>query len=483
MPAVGWLLPFIAIAGGLSGCVTNPATGEKEFSLLSRADEIALGQQGDAQIVAEYGVYEDQAVAQYVDSLGRALAASSEDPTLPWTFRVLDSPVVNAFALPGGYVYVTRGLLAYIQNEAQLAVVIGHEIGHVTARHTARQYTSSQLAGLGVGIGSIIFEDIQPFLGAVETGLQLLFLKYGRDDERQADELGVKYATKLGYQAGEGSKFFNTLKRISDQQQGGALPDWASTHPDPAEREQTVLQLAAQYAAQFPGDETKGTNVAAFVPRLDAIIYGQNPRHGFVQGSTFYHPDLRFQFNVPSGWIVGNFATQVQLAPSNADDAAAILTTLADGNPQTAAQSFISANGATVIESQAVTINGLSAYRVVSDIPLEDGSRLRAMSYFIRKGTPQGQMLFAFHGYSTQARFSAYSATFQSMFNTFAEVTNSSVLAVVPNRIDVFQAPRTDEFQDLVSTGAGVPVSELAIMNQRQVADQVKAGSYLKQVE
>ncbi len=478
-----WLLPLIVIAGGISGCVTNPATGAKEFSLLSRADEIALGQQGDAQIVAEFGVYDDQAVARYIDSLGQSIAKSSEDPSLPWTFRVLDSPVINAFALPGGFVYVTRGLLAYMQNEAQLAVVLGHEIGHVTARHTARQYTNSQLAGLGVGLGSILFEDIQPFVGAVETGLQLLFLKYGRDDERQADELGVKYATRLGYQAGEGAKFFTTLKRIQDQQQGGSLPTWTSTHPDPAEREQTVLRLAQQYADQFPGDETRGTDVAAFVPRFNNIVFGQNPRHGFVQGGVYYHPDLRFQFSVPSGWTVGNFAAQVQLAPSGQSDAAAMLTTLPDANPQTVAQSFVQANKATVLESQSITVNGLAAYRLLSTIPLEDGSSLTALSYFIRKATPSGMLLFAFHGYATQARFSSYSSTFQSVLGSFSEVTNSSVLAVVPNRLDVFQSSRSGQFQTLVQSHAGVSLDELAIINQRQLTEEVPAGTFLKQVD
>lgn len=477
------LLVMVSLLGAMSGCVTNPATGESEFSLLSREDEIALGQEGDAQIVAEFGVYDDAAVAAYVDSLGQALARNSDDPNLVWTFRVLDSPVINAFALPGGFVYVTRGLLAYLQDEAQLAVVLGHEIGHVTARHTARQYTSSQLAQLGVGLGSILFEDVRPFLGAVETGLELLFLKYSRDDERQADELGVKYATKIGYKASEGSRFFGTLKRVSDQEQGGALPTWASTHPDPAEREQTVLNLAAQYAGQFPGDEVKGTDSSAFIPRFDKIVFGQNPRHGFVQGGVFYHPDLRFQFNVPSGWAVGNFASQVQLAPNVAQpDAAILLGTQPDGDPQSAAQQFVSANGATVQESQAGTVNGLSAYRLRSSIQLEDGSSITVLSYFIRKSTPEGTLLFVFHGYSSPAQFGSYVTTFTSVFNSFNEVTNGAVLAVVPNRLDVFNAPRTDQFSALVQTGAGLTVEDLAIMNQRQTSDQVQAGAVLKQV-
>lgn len=469
----------------IAGCVTNPATGEKEFSLLSREDEIALGTQGDAEIVAQYGIYDDPEVTRYIDSLGQALASQSDDPALKWTFRVLDSPVINAFALPGGYVYVTRGLLAYMQNEAQLAVVLGHEIGHVTARHTARQYTSSQLAGLGVGLGAILFEDVRPFLGAVETGLQLLFLKYGRDDERQADELGVKYATKVGYEASEGSKFFTTLKRISeqDQEQGGMLPSWASTHPDPAEREQNIINLAAQYKQQFPGNTAKGTNAEAFIPRFENIVYGQNPRQGFVQSGVFYHPELRFQFNVPSGWAVTNLATQVQMVPNTQQpDAAMIFLAAPNQSPTSAASEFVNSNGAQVIESQAGTLGNYPAHRLQSNIPLEDGSVITALSYFIQKPTPEGTMLFMFHGYTDQGRYSTYVNTFNNVFTSFADLTNSSVLGVQPFRLDIFKAPRTDQFQALVQGNNVVSVDDLAIMNQRSVSEQVQAGVSLKQV-
>lgn len=467
---------------GVNSCVTNPATGESEFSLLSQAQEKELGTQGDAEIVAQYGVYEDVAVSQYVDGLGQALAAKSESPSLGWTFRVLDSPVINAFALPGGFVYVTRGLLAHIENEAQLAVVIGHEIGHVTARHTARRYTSAQLAGLGLGLGGILFEDARPYLGAVETGLSLLFLKYSRDDENQADELGVRYATRGGYMASEGSKFFHTLKRLSDQQQGGALPTWASTHPDPVDREQHVLNVAAENAALFPGVVLGGTSAEAFVPRFNNIVFGQNPRQGFVQGGVFYHPDLRIQFSVPTGWNVFNSPSQVQMAPNTQTVEAAIVMQATSGtSPSAVASSFISANKATVIENVPTTVNGFTAQRVKTNITLDDGSVLTALSYFIQKES----LIYIFHGYSAQAKFNTYSATFENVFASFRAVTDAAVLAVQPYRLDVFSAPRTDIFSALVqaNAAAGVTVTDLAIMNQREVAETVTSGASLKQVK
>lgn len=471
--------------GWAAGCVTNPATGENEFSLLSREQEVELGRQGDAEIVAQFGVYDDAAVSRYVDSLGQAIAARSDDPSMVWTFRVLDSPVINAFALPGGFVYVTRGLLAHSQTEAQLAVVLGHEIGHVTARHTARRYTSSQLASIGVGLGAILLEDVRPFLGEIEVGLQLLFLKFSRDDERQADELGVKYAAKLGYKTEDGAKFFETLKRIQDQQEGGSLPDWASTHPDPVEREQTVLRLAEQYRAQFPTDQPKGGDPEAFVPRFDEIVFGENPRHGFVSGNTFHHPDLRFQFTVPSGWAVGNFPSQVQMTPNvQQPQAAMVMSANAGTDPQAAANAFVQQSSAQVAESRQTTVNGLTAYRLISLVRTEDGTNLTALSYFIRKSVPGGTMIFTFHGYTEQSRFESYRNAFESVPTSFRELTDANILAVVPFRLDVFRAPRTDAFSALVAanSAAGVTTLDLAIMNQRQPADQVAQGTSLKQV-
>lgn len=481
---------FTAIAAaGLvawaSGCVTNPATGENEFSLLSRADEIQLGTQGDAEIVAQYGLYDDAAVTRYVDSLGQVIAARSDDPTLVWTFRVLDSPVINAFALPGGFVYVTRGLLAHVQDEAQLAVVLGHEIGHVTARHTARRYTSGQLASLGVGLGSVLFEDVRPFLGEIQTGLGLLFLKFSRDDESQADELGVKYAAKLGYRVEDAAKFFETLNRLQ-QKQGGSIPTWASTHPDPADRSQHVLAHAQKYHQQFPAAVLIGGDPEAFVPRFRDIVFGADPRQGYVSGDMFYHPTLRFQFRVPSGWAVENSNTQVQLAPNVAQPTAGMVLTASEGNdPQAVATAFATDNKAQVVSSSQAVVNGLTAWKMVSVIRLEDGSSLEALSYFIRKQTPAGWFIFAFHGYTAQDLYAGMSDTFNATAITFNEVTDPAVLARVPYRLDVFKAPRTDQFGSLVqpNAAAGVELLDLAIMNQREIADQVSAGVSLKQVK
>jgi predicted Zn-dependent protease len=483
----------IAAATAVSGCVTNPATGKKEFSLLSVSQEIELGQQADQQIVAQFGVYSDQAVSTYVASLGQRIAAKAENPGYNFTFRVLDSPVINAFALPGGYVYVTRGLLSHLQNDAQLAVVLGHEIGHITARHSARAYTNAQLANIGLGLGSVPVEEIRPFLGALQTGIQLLFLKFSRDNESESDDLGVKYATLAGFQASEGSEFFRSLKRIqseAEMKNGGKLPSWASTHPDPGDRETRVRQLATKYATEIsPTGGLGGLNELEYVNRLENLVYGPDPRQGFVESSVFYHPQLRFRFGVPQGWQVANFAALVQMAPSNGE-AVAEMSTVQGSSPEQVANQFLSATGARLVERASHSVNGHTAAQLLTNLNMDNGQGgvipLTIMSYFIAK---DGRV-YVFHGYSVTQNFGKYSNVLQASFDSFANLTDQAILSVEPYRLDAFTAPGAGTFSSLVrppgakrGTGISITTRELAIMNQREEAETVPAGSPLKRVD
>ena len=182
----GLILPGLLAAA----CAINPATGKRQLVLISESREIEIGRENDQAIVAEMGLYDDDAMQVYIQELGHKLASRSERPELDWTFRVVDDAVVNAFALPGGYIYITRGILAHMNSEAELVSVVGHEIGHVTARHSVSQMSKAQLANLGLTAGAILApEETARFGDLAQTGLGLVFLKYGRDDERQADDL------------------------------------------------------------------------------------------------------------------------------------------------------------------------------------------------------------------------------------------------------------------------------------------------------
>ena len=268
---------------------------------------------------------------------------------------MLDSPVVNAFALPGGYIYVTRGLLSYLENEAQLAVVLGHEIGHVLGRHSSEQAARSQLSQFGL-LGAAVLGGVvgggQVAEGILQYGsqaAQLLTLKYGRGAEREADRAGVAYAEFAGYDAAQAARFFVALRRLSENA-GSTLPNFLSTHPDPDERAQTIPQLAAQYDPQ-------GTEVEAaeYLQTIEGIVVGEDPRQGFVEGSSFYHPELRFRFSFPQGWRTQNSPAAFVMAEPNGR--AVIQLTLAQGNSaRDAAQTFANQQGVQVTGSGAVSV-------------------------------------------------------------------------------------------------------------------------------
>lgn len=201
---------LLALITGLTSCAVNPVTGERQLALVSESQEIQIGRNVAAGAEQQFGLVEDEALQAYVHRLGTQLAQASERPDLPWTFRVADDPTPNAFAAPGGFIFITRGLLALLRNEAELISVLGHEIGHVTARHSVAMMSRAQLAQIGLGIGSIISPTVAQFGDLAAGGLQLLFLRYGRDAERQADELGYRYALEQGYDVREMTSFAPT---------------------------------------------------------------------------------------------------------------------------------------------------------------------------------------------------------------------------------------------------------------------------------
>ena len=207
-------LGALLVSTALSTCATNPVTGKRELSFVSEGQEISMGRDYAGQVSQEMGVYPDSGVQSYVSALGREIAVTTERPKLPWTFTVMDDPAVNAFALPGGFIFVTRGILTHMNSEAELATVVGHEIGHVTARHSVQKMTRQQIAQIGLAAGAIASDKIAQNLGMISQGLGVLFLKYSRDDESQADGLGFRYALHNGYDVRKMVDMFAILQRV-----------------------------------------------------------------------------------------------------------------------------------------------------------------------------------------------------------------------------------------------------------------------------
>src|SRR5579859_2897911 len=281
----------LAAVAAIAGCARNPAFGNNQLMLVSESQEIQMGQQADSQVIQSIGLYNDPAIQSYVQDLGKKLAATSERPNLPWTFRVVDDPSVNAFAVPGGFVYVTRGLITHMTNEAELATVMGHEIGHVTARHTAHEMSRQQVANVGLALGSIASSKVAQYAGVASQALGVLFLKFSRDDETQADELGVRYSSRANYDSRQMDTVMTMLDKI-EQQSGAKLPQWLETHPDPGNRIQHINQVLAATKKDFTGATI---NRQPYEQHLDGMIFGLDPRGQFINVVIFYQLDLRFQ--------------------------------------------------------------------------------------------------------------------------------------------------------------------------------------------
>lgn len=467
------LLP-IALFAVAGSCATNPATGKSMLSLISENDEIQIGKQEAEKTKRQLGLYNDPKVQEYVRRVGNELAAVSERPDLPWEFNVMDDDVVNAFALPGGPVFITRGILTHMNSEAELASVLGHEIGHITARHSVQQISKAQLAQVGLAAGSIFSKTVAQYSGLAGQGLGVLFLKFGRDAENEADELGFRYSLKDNYDVREMARMFQTLDRISAASGGGRIPEWQSTHPNPENRVAKTEERVAKLGRDVTGLKV---NREQFLRITDGMVFGKNPRQGFFRGTTFYHPDLKFQFAFPANWRTSNQVSAV-LGQSAEKDAVMQLM-LAQGTADEAARKFFAQQGLTAGEVKKEQINGLPATSGTFQAKLEDGSTIRGLATFL---TYDGRT-YHFMGYSSTARFSTTGPLMRQSVQSFKPLTDSAILNVQPAKVKLETVPSDMTLaqfnQRLPST---IPVQQLAIINGIEEGTTLTAGQVVKRV-
>jgi len=467
-------LPLAAVALGAAGCAVNPATGQHQLMLVTESQEIQMGRESDPAVIAQYGLYPDEGLQAYVAGIGQRLAARSERPELPWTFRLVDDPAVNAFALPGGYIYVTRGILAYFNSEAELASVMGHEIGHVTARHSAQQMTQQQIAQVGLLAGAIFLpQDWSNLaLSVGGAGLQLLFLKFSRDDESQADDLGMRYMVRADYDAREMPGVYAMLDRVSSAGGGGRMPQWLSTHPDPLNREQRMIQ----HLDTLQHDGTV-VNHDGYLRRLDGLVYGVNPREGFFRENVFLHPDLRFRLDFPAGWKTANYKGGVVAASPN-DDARMQLTLSEGASAGAAAQVFGTQEGIQAGAPRATTIHGLRAASL-EFTATSNQTTLQGLATFIEYGGNVYELL----GYSTSAAWGSYRSTISASHGSFAELTDQTALRVQPLKLAIVQLDAAMTLQRFNQRyPSQVPVDELARLNAVEATATMPRGALVKRV-
>jgi len=469
---------LLAITSVLTDCARNPVTGRKQVVLMSEAQEIAMGKEADPQIIAQFGLYEDTAIQNFIISKGKQMAAISYRPKLEHTFRVLNSEVINAFATPGGYVYFTRGIMGYFNSEADFAGVLGHEIGHISYRHSVAQQRNAILAQLGIIAGIIISPELAQFAELASTGVQLLLLKYSRDAEREADQLGVEYSSKIGYDAKQMALFFKTLERQSAGTEAAELPEFLSTHPNPADRYVTVNKLADDWKKKL-NLTSPMVNRNSYLRRIEGLVYGEDPREGYRENNMFYHPVLKFQFPIPTGWNYQNTPQRVQMAPK--DGKALMMLMLAQGNSlQEAANTIIQQYKLTTVESRNITVNGLQAIYLVADQqPQQQGqATLRTLSYIIQ----YNGSIYHLIGVSTITDFNNYAGSFNNTMQAFRPLTDPVKLNKKPQRIRIRTVGSSITLSQFLAQQnvPGARLEEHAILNGMQLTDNLTQGTLVK---
>lgn len=468
----------VALLAAAAACATNPATGQRQINFMSEAQEIQVGQQNDPEIRKEMGVYDDRALIEYVTSVGAKMAALSERPNLPWHFTVVDQPAINAFAVPGGYIYFTRGILPFLNNEAEMAGVMGHEIGHITARHSAQQYTRSMEANIGLTALSIFVPQARPFGDLGSQALGVMFLKYGRDDESQADQLGVRYTSRAGWDPGGIASMLNTLARLDEASgQRRGVPNWLSTHPASADRV-VAVQGAIQQAKA--GGETFTTNRDEFLRHIDGIIYGDNPEQGIARGSTFLHPSLRFRLDFPDGWEIENSPQQVVAKLPGTEDAIMLLELVEQPNGRTideVAVNQMRAAGFRQLSGAKESLNGDDAYVGTYQGNMQPFGAVTMRAAHIGHGTSY----YLLAGIAKQNVFQQNEAAFLKAIRSFRPLSASEAEGIRPNTVDIYVVRTGDTWQSIAQKSGGViRASTLAIMNDYEPSSVPRVGERIK---
>ncbi len=471
-------VPIVLVLALVAACATNPVTGRRELSLMSEGQEISIGQEQDPLVKKEMGIYNDPELQKYVSDIGLRLAKLSERPNLPWHFTVVDQPAINAFALPGGYIYITRGILAFLQDEAELAGVLGHEIGHVTARHAAQQYTRGLGGQIGLIALGIFVPAARPFGDLTSTALGALFLKYGRDDELQSDELGAKYEAAGGWDPAGVPGMLSTLGRL-DEAQGDrkGIPNWMSSHPEPLSRVKEIQPLVEQLRKTTPS--ANATDRDALLRRIDGMVYGDNPEQGIARGSTFLHPPLRFRIDFPTGWEIANSPSQVMAKAPGAD--IFILMQLVEQpqgrNMQEIALNHMRMAGFQAVQGERATIDGNDAFVGVYQGQIEGLGAVGTRAAHIAYGTNY----YLVAGMAAPNAFQQADSAFVRTIRSFKRLSAEEAENIRPDRVDLYVVRAGDSWASIAERSGGVikPAS-LAIMNNAQPGSQPVVGARIK---
>ncbi len=474
----GALLVTLALAG----CAVNPVTGNPNFVTMSEAQEVSVGRGEDKNVRDQYGIYDDPALQRYVNDIGQRLAKASHRAGLQYQFLVVDSPQVNAFALPGGYIYITRGILSYLNSEAELAAVLGHEIGHVTARHSVQQISAATAANVGASVLQILVPQMRNSTGDLLINVLggSILSGYGREHELEADRLGAEYLARTGYDPQAMIKVVGVLKNQelfdaevakAEGREPRAYHGLFASHPD----NDTRLQEVVRESAKFKSAENR-INREEFMRHMDRMIYADSPEQGIVRNNTFYHATLGLTLQFPAGWRVQNSAQNVA---AQSPDRNALVDLRgagrAEGSPAAVLRKILKLGSGS--EVTPTTIGEQSAAVVESTLA---GKPTRIAVVFLGKNA----YAIALQA-NTAAAYKQHKVALDAALNSFHAITDQERALAKPLRLRVITARAGLTFAELARTSPLGRFAEghLRVINGLYPSGEPAAGQTLKVVE
>ena len=467
----------------LIGCAQNPVSGGNDFVMLSESDELGIGRTNHPKIIQEYGRYEDEVLQAYVQRVGDRLANVSHRTNLTYRFTVLDSPVINAFALPGGYIYITRGLMAYLNSEAELAAVLGHEIGHVTARHGVRQQSASQAVGLGYTIGALFFPELRAagsqnlfslFGGALLSG-------YGREHELESDGLGAEYLAKAGY---DSKAMIDVIRVLKAQEvfaaeqaksQGRKVQGYHgvfASHPDNDTRLHEVVGAAEQFALAGTGQRHK----AQYFDQINGMTFGDSESQGIRRDHHFYHLAMDFSVDFPVGWQVLNQPDRLQAI--SAGGTAFIEMRAADINKKISPKEFIHQRLKLekLIGGQHFRSHGLEGYTALIE---QSSQRARVSVVYLRD-----QAFVFFASVKDMKKFSSIDVEFIKVAKSLHALLEHEKELAKEFKIQTVNVGRVDNYPSWAKKSrlSNSPLQQLKLLNGDYPTGELEVGQLAKKV-
>lgn len=477
------LLPLIALALGACATAVNPVTGRPELTTMSPQQEVALGQKGAAEVEREIGLVRTPQLVGYVQAIGQHLAAASPRQDVTYHFAVADMAEANAFALPGGWIYVSRGLLVLANSEDELANVIGHEIGHVAARHAAQRQTRAT----GVGVLSALGTMAAAILGGSEAANMVgqlgqvagagLIASYSRDQERQADVLGQQMSGATGWDPLALADFLQTLEREGRLRSKGAArqPSFLDSHPGAGERAVVARRRAAEFDSGKRRPVARGH--AEFLRRIEGIAVGPDPREGVFRESRFLHPELDFALDFPPGWQTQNSRQAVGAMAPRRDAVVVLESQGRREDPATAARRWAAANqGAQLVEGRSARVGGWPAYRAIAEARTQQGTRVLALSWIAHpKGT------FRLTGMTSPNAWRAYAPVFDRVAASLRPLSAGDRRSITGLRLAIAKARQGETLAQLGSrTGNRWSPDETALANALPRDARLESGRLVK---